>query len=76
LVGVVFLVVCMGLRALWRGVASGEWARIVDEGVLILGWVAMWKPLELLLYDWWPQLRRKRTYDNLARMRVEVVYVD
>jgi hypothetical protein len=34
----------------------------------------MWRPLELLLYDWWPQLRRKRTYDNLACMRVEVLY--
>jgi hypothetical protein len=36
----------------------------------------MWKPLELLLYDWWPGLRKKRTYDNLARMRVEVLYAD
>jgi hypothetical protein len=36
----------------------------------------MWRPLELLLYDWWPQLRRRRTYENLARMRVEVVYGD
>ena len=76
LVGVSFLVACMGLRVLWRSVASGEWARIVDEGLLILGWVAMWKPLELLLYDWWPPRRKKRTYDNLARMRVEVLYVD
>jgi hypothetical protein len=75
-IGFVFLVVCMALREAWRTFGSTDWGRIVDEGVLILGWVAMWKPLELLLYDWWPQLRRKRTFDNLARMRVEVVYVD
>jgi hypothetical protein len=36
----------------------------------------MWRPLELLLYDWWPLLRRKRTFENLSRMRVEVTYTD
>lgn len=74
LLGLTFLVACMGLRELWRGLGVGDWGPIVDEGLLILGWVAMWKPLELLLYDWWPVLRRKRTYDNLARMRIEVLY--
>lgn len=73
-VGVVFLIACMLLRGLLRQTPHGEWLRFVEEGLLIIGWVAMWRPLELLLYEWWPQLRRKRTYDNLARMRVEVLY--
>ena len=76
LIGVLFLVACMALRAAWRTLGTTDWGRIVDEGLLILGWVAMWKPLELLLYDWWPLLRKMRTYANLSRMRVEVVYVD
>ncbi len=76
LVGLLFLTACTGSRVLWRSFGFGEWGRIVEEGVLILGWVAMWRPLELLLYDWWPQLRKKRTYDNLSRMRVEVLYGD
>jgi hypothetical protein len=73
-IGVVFLVACMLLRSALRQGEHGEWLRFVEEGLLIIGWVAMWRPLELLLYDWWPQLRRKRTYDNLACMRVEVLY--
>ena len=73
-VGLVFLVVCMALRELVRGLDTGEWQRIVEEGLLIIGWVAMWRPVELLLYDWWPVLRRRRTFDNLSRMRVEVLY--
>jgi hypothetical protein len=64
----------MLLRSALRQDEHGEWLRFVEEGLLIIGWVAMWRPLELLLYDWWPQLRRKRTYDNLACMRVEVLY--
>lgn len=75
-VGALFLLACTGARELWRNLEIGEWGRVVDEGLLILGWVAMWRPLELLLYDWWPQLRRKRTYDNLSRMQVEVLYTD
>jgi hypothetical protein len=27
---------------------------VIREGLLIGGWVAMWRPLEVFLYDWWP----------------------
>jgi hypothetical protein len=27
---------------------------VIREGFLIGGWVAMWRPLEVFLYDWWP----------------------
>lgn len=74
-VGVLFLAICMGLRQLLREVTGGgEGWHVVEEGLLIVGWVAMWKPLDLLLYDWWPVRRRRRTFENLSRMRVEVQY--
>lgn len=76
LVGVVFLAVCMFARELLRISAPFEWLRVAEEGLLILGWVAMWRPIELLLYDWWGPLRKRRTYENLSRMRVEVRYAD
>ena len=34
--------------------------RLVEESLLILGWVANWRPLEIFLYDWWPLARRRR----------------
>jgi hypothetical protein len=76
LVGVLFLGVCMGARVLLRSVFASEWAHVVEEGLLIVGWVAMWRPLELLLYDWWPLQRRRKTFENLSRMLVEVNYLD
>lgn len=75
-VGLVFLVACMLLREFLTRVFAVEWLTVVEEGLLILGWVAMWRPIELLLYDWRPQRRMRRTYENLARMHVEVVYAD
>ena len=43
-----------------------------EEGLTIAGWVAMWKPLEIHLYDWWPVRRRGRTFEKLSRVPVEV----
>lgn len=37
------------------------------------GWVAMWRPLELFLYDWWPIRADIRLFCRLAAMEVRVV---
>ena len=45
----------------------------MTEGLTILGWVAMWRPLQTYLYDWWPLRDERRNLERLARMRVSVV---
>jgi hypothetical protein len=45
---------------------------ILREGLIIGGWVAMWRPMEIFLYEWWPLLRKGRLYQKLSRMHVEV----
>lgn len=47
-------------------------ARVVEESLIILGWVANWKPLEIFLYDWWPVRRRRDLYRRLADARIEI----
>ena len=47
---------------------------ILDESLLIGGWVAMWRPLEIFLYDWWPIRTEIRLYERLALMPVELRY--
>jgi hypothetical protein len=47
---------------------------ILRESVLIGGWVAMWRPLEIFLYDWWPILAEARLFDRLSVMRVQVAF--
>jgi len=49
-------------------------AAIIRESVLIGGWVAMWRPLEVFLYDWWPILAEARLSDRLATMPVQIRY--
>ena len=45
---------------------------IARESFLIGGWVAMWRPLEIFLYDWWPIRAEARLFDRLSAMMVEV----
>jgi hypothetical protein len=42
------------------------------EGLTIGGWVAMWRPMEIYLYDWWPLRRRGTLLDGLSRVDVDV----
>lgn len=44
----------------------------IVESLLILGWVANWRPLEIFLYDWWPARRQILLFQRLSTMPVEV----
>jgi hypothetical protein len=71
-IGLLFLVACLVLRRALIANPVVVDSAIVDEGLLILGWVAMWRPIEVLLYDWWPLARRRRLLRRLATVPVEV----
>ena len=51
-------------------VAKEGWAYIVKETFVIGGWVALWRPLEIFLYDWWPIRAEASMYDRLGAMPV------
>ena len=69
-IGLAFLIGCLAVRE-FLIVAEGTAATVLKEGLLISGWVAMWRPIELLLYDWWPIWRRRRLYARLSATKVE-----
>ena len=50
-----------------------DFADIARESLLIGGWVAMWRPLEVFLYDWWPIRAEARLFDRLSAMTVRIV---
>lgn len=70
LIGLAFLATCLSVRELLMAtVQRGD--AILSEGLLILGWVAMWKPVEIFLYDWWPDLDKRRVFERIAHMQIE-----
>ncbi|MFZ4286732.1 hypothetical protein [Variovorax sp. HJSM1_2] len=44
--------------------------RLFSEGLLVLGWVVLWHPLEILLYAWRAPIRLAKAYERLAQMPV------
>lgn len=48
-------------------------AGVLRESLVIGGWVAMWRPMEILLYDWWPVRDDQRLLERLSRMEVRFV---
>jgi hypothetical protein len=71
--GSLFLVLCLLLGEFAAKSSLGAVADIIKEGLTIGGWVAMWRPLEIYLYDWWPLYEERRQLDRLARIRVRIV---
>ncbi len=73
-IGLVFLAACLiVIRTLLPNVETGTGASMLRESLTIAGWVAMWRPMQIFLYDWWPLRRRERIYAKLSHMPVEVV---
>lgn len=72
-IGLVFLVLCLLVAEMIAKIAAGTFLSVVRESLTIGGWVAMWRPLQIFLYDWWPVMRRRRIYRNLGRAHVRLV---
>jgi hypothetical protein len=72
MVALVFLFGCILLRQVALAVSHGLASQIVDEGLYIVGWVAMWRPLEIFLYDWRPIWHRYQLFAKLSRIPVVV----
>jgi len=71
LIGIIFLAACLFARSLLLG-SSSTTAHIVAEGLLIVGWVAMWGPLDIFLYGWWPIYSRYKLFERLTHLAVEM----
>ncbi len=61
------------LAGLMRGNRLGQIAR---ESLTIGGWVSMWRPLEVFLYDWWPIRNEARLSERLSAMPIRIRYAN
>ena len=74
LIGLAFLAVAFMVGEFIGGIIDEErYARLIQESLVIGGWVALWRPLEIFLYDWWPIREETRLYQRLSDMDVQLV---
>ena len=72
LIGLLFLGTCLLTTHLLQFAEANALGGVLRESLTIGGWVAMWRPMEIFLYAWWPLLRPGRIYENMSHMGVEV----
>jgi hypothetical protein len=76
-IGLIAVAAAVGLGDLIASLMkSSHIGEILRESLSIGGWVSMWRPLEIFLYDWWPIRNEARLSDRLAAMPVRIRYMN
>ncbi|MGE0159798.1 MAG: hypothetical protein AB7T31_10345 [Gemmatimonadales bacterium] len=76
-IGLAFLTTMFVIaRAIDPLLGEAGFGALLRESMLIVGWVAMWRPMEIFLYDWWPIAGERRLHDRLSRLDVRVTHGD
>lgn len=65
--GLVVFAICITLQT-----TLGRLPPALDQGLIVLAWVALWRPIETLAYGWLPLYGRRRLYERLRRVHVTV----
>lgn len=71
-VGGLFLFACLLLAELTQRIPHATVGKILREGLIITGWVALWRPIQLFLYDWMPSFEKRRLFDKLAGVEIDL----
>ena len=70
--GIVIFLASMTVRTILTNALPTGAPRMLDEGLIILAWLALWRPAESLVYGWVPLYRKRRLYERLGAIRVSV----
>jgi len=75
MLGTIFLIICIGARAILSFLADKPFGSILLEGLSIIGWVAMWRPIQIFLYEWWSLFRKIKVFEKIRDMPI-TIYLD
>lgn len=72
-IGLIFMSLCLVAVESIDQFGNHSSIRIAHESLTIIGWVAMWRPMQIFLYDWWPLWRQVRLYQNLSSAHIQLI---
>ena len=74
LIGIAILVTCIGVAQRLSVPNPPGLTGILREGIVIFGWVSIWKPIELILFDWYPLYEKLRFFKKLLETEIEIQF--
>ena len=73
-IGFAFLVLVFVLTKIGdRILPTGGLSAMIRESLVILGWVAMWRPADLLLYEWHQFKRDATLFGRIEKSKFQVI---
>lgn len=75
IIGLSFLFFCTYLSSIIVNTRD-LFGRFASEGVTVLGWVSMWNPIQIFLYEWWQIRANKMMFLRASFMNIEICYRD
>lgn len=72
LLGGALIIALLSLAQLVGSVIRGPIGQAIREGLVISSWVVMWRPVEILIYDWIPVHRERRVMRRLLAAPIDV----
>ena len=73
LIGLSFLAIALFARQTISHINNLLYAQIFADALLIIGWAVMWEPITVLLYELWPIIQQKNTYEKISTMDIGVL---
>ena len=71
-IGLTFLFLCTWFATQFDSSHKPFWESMVHEGLLVVGWCSMWKPISIFLHEWWPIADDVMTLSKLSNVEVEI----
>lgn len=72
IIALTFLFLCLLVTRLLATFEESLVKTLFSEGLLIIGWVAMWEPVHIFLYGWWPIVHKRNIYEKIIHMNVYI----
>lgn len=74
-IAILFLFISLAISEWIAFSFEGLVSRLIAEGIIITAWVAMWRPLDAILFEWLPIRKDGLVYEKISNMPVEVKFL-
>lgn len=74
IIGLMVLGTCIGIAQNLIVSSPPGLIGVLREGIVIFGWVSIWKPIELILFDWYPLFEKLRIYRKLIATEIDIIF--
>jgi len=72
LIAITFLTICLTVRQALM-VEDPNISPVISEGLLIVGWVVLWNPVDTFLYGLYPIVRERNMYHRISEMEIDIL---